>query len=194
MGRVSQADESFPKVRVGIAVALAALLVLGVIAVSVLFSPGSTELAAPSSSRAAPVTGPVALVPVEAPAAGSAECDTLLTALPDTFVSGSSTLRRLALAKPAPPGAAAWAGPHGEPLVLRCGLPRPAELTPTARLREISGVKWLPVPGEGATTWYVVDRAVYVALTVPDGTGTGPLQDTSTTVGKKLPAKRVRPR
>jgi hypothetical protein len=76
--------------------------------------------------------------------------------------------------------------------VLRCGLARPGELTPTSALREISGVRWLPVEGAVATTWYVVDRPVYVALTVPAGSGTGPLQDVSTTVDRTLPTRPVR--
>jgi hypothetical protein len=71
-------------------------------------------------------------------------------------------------------------------VVLRCGLARPPELTPTAQLREISGVRWLPVQGEHAATWYLVDREVFVALTVPEGTGTGVLQGVSETAAKKL--------
>lgn len=71
-------------------------------------------------------------------------------------------------------------------MVLRCGLDRPAELTPTAQLRVVNGVQWLEVPGEGTATWYAVDRPVFVALTIPGDAGTGPLQDLSTLIGSKL--------
>ena len=36
----------------------------------------------------------------------------------------------------------------------------------------------------------VVDRPVYVALTVPEGSGTGPLQEVSDAVGEALPKRR----
>jgi hypothetical protein len=71
-------------------------------------------------------------------------------------------------------------------VVLRCGLARPPELTATSELRLISGVNWLPVPGDGASTWYLVDKRVFVALTVPGTAGTGPLQQISETVSKAL--------
>jgi hypothetical protein len=52
----------------------------------------------------------------------------------------------------------------------------------------VSTVNWLPVEGAGAFTWYTVDRPVYIALTVPDGTGTGALQEMSETIAAALPA------
>jgi hypothetical protein len=181
------APELFSRTTVGVAVGLAVALVVGVIVISrVLDEP--VAVAPPPTTTPAPVprTGPLALVPVAAPDAGSAECGTLLGALPVALTSGSSRLRRLTLAEPAPPATMAWAADRGEPVVLRCGLPRPVELTPTARLTEVSGVRWLPVTGAGASTWYLVDRAVYVALTLPDGAGTGPVQEISETVGRVL--------
>ena len=53
-------------------------------------------------------------------------------------------------------------------------------------------MQWLPVPGEYSSTWYVVDRAVYVALTVPNSAGTGPLQQVSSTIGEKLSPQPLR--
>ena len=44
---------------------------------------------------------------------------------------------------------------------------------------------------DDAITWYAVDRAVTVALTIPADTGTGPIQDVSTTIAKTLAAKAV---
>ena len=137
-------------------------------------------------------TGPLALVSIDAPAAGSAECTSLIGKLPAGLPSGKDTLPRRELASPAPPATVAWGDTAHDPVVLRCGLPRPAELSATAQLRVISDVQWLQLPGSGSSTWVVVDRGVYVALTVPDDAGTGPLQDISTTVRDVLPKQPVK--
>ena len=106
--------------------------------------------------------------------------------------SGTDMLPRRELAAPAPLATVAWGDAKHDPVVLRCGLERPGELTPTSQLRVISDVQWLQVPGSGSSTWFVVDRAVYVALTVPYDAGTGPLQDVSTTVRDLLPKQPVK--
>ncbi|HET6707466.1 DUF3515 domain-containing protein [Amycolatopsis sp.] len=134
--------------------------------------------------------GPLPLVAVPAPFAGSPGCTTLLGAVPTELTSNGDALKVRALADPAPPATVAWGA--GDPVVLRCGLDRPPELTPTAQLRLVNKVQWLQVPGEGASTWYVVDREVYAALTVPDSAGTGPLQAISDTVAAKLAPKPLR--
>lgn len=131
-----------------------------------------------------PEDGPLALVPVPASQAGSPECAALVPALPAQLVSNGATLNHRQLAEPAPPATVAWGAPDA--IVLRCGLDRPPELTQTAQLRVVSGVQWLPVEGQGASTWYVVDRNVYIGLTVPDSAGTGPLQTISDTVAATL--------
>ncbi|GAB3432212.1 DUF3515 domain-containing protein [Actinophytocola sediminis] len=154
-------------------------------------SPGANPQ---ETSSASPRTGPLALVPVEAPTAGSPECNRLTAALPDELPGADLPLRRLPIADPAPKATAAWSADRGEPLVLRCGLGRPPELTPTASLLQIDKVRWLTVRGDAAETWFVVDRAVYIALTVPAGTGTGPLQKLSATVDDTLAAAPVRTR
>jgi hypothetical protein len=110
------------------------------------------------------------------------------------LVSDGATLPRRELAAPAPDGALAWGDAQHEPVVLRCGLDRPGDLTPTSELRVISDVHWLEVSDGGSATWYVVDRPVYVALTVPSDAGTGPLQDVSTTIRDTLAQGPVRTR
>jgi hypothetical protein len=180
-----------------IAVGLVGLLLVGVVVVSQILDDGQTTEetnAAPTTSVTQPPrTGPLPLVAVDAPDAGSAECTRLAGALPDQLPRSGTTLRRLPLAEPAPKAAAAWGTDRGEPLVLRCGLARPAELTRTASLLGIDEVQWLAVDGDGARTWYVVDRAVYIALTVPEDIGTGPLQEISATVAENLSAAPIRP-
>ena len=176
----------YSRTAVAIAVGLAALLAVGVIVASKIVDSGAPPpAAAPTTTSAAPRTGPLALVPVDAPDAGSPGCATLVTTLPLSLTSGNSRLGRLSLAQPAPPASVAW-GDADDPVVLRCGLPRPPELTETSALREISGVKWLPLTTDGRSTWYVVDRDVFVALTVPGNVGTGPIQEISETVNKVL--------
>lgn len=155
---------------------------------------GTASPGDPATRTGPPRTGPVPLVPVDAPQAGSAECTGLTGALPDELPNGDDPLRRLPIADPAPAATAAWGTDRGEPVVLRCGLSRPPELTSTTVLRKIDDVQWLTVPGAGGRSWYVVDRPVYVAVTVPDGVGPGPLQELSATVTRALDAVPVRPR
>lgn len=189
-------DSRSSPVAIRLAAALVVLLAVGVAVVGMTL--GSGDPAGPAAgptagpTSPAPRTGPVALVAVDAPDAGSAECASLLAALPAELPDGDDPLPELPLAEPAPAGATAWGGDTGEPVVLRCGLARPAELTGTSPLRAVSEVQWLPVPGDAATTWYLVDRAVYVALTIPTDTGTGPLQEISATVARTLAPAPVR--
>ncbi len=186
-------DDHLSPTAVRVAVGLVVLLAVGVVVASLVLGSGEDSAggSAPTSS-AAPRTGPLALPGVDAPDAGTPACAAVLKALPDELPDAGARLVRLPIAKPAPPASAAWGGGRGEPVVLRCGVPRPQELTPTSALRQVSRVQWLPVEGDGTTTWYVVDRAVYVALTVPAGTGTGPLQEVSAIVSGTLPARPVR--
>ena len=133
-------------------------------------------LAAVVSSQ--PVTDAADPLPVsfvDAPDAASAACASLMAALPDTL--GGLPRRQLAQGDDPPPaGVAGW----GEPaVILRCGLPTPQELTCSAAVQVVDGVSWLPLFGAGRTSYLAVDRPVRVALTVPDGTSTGPWQEMS---------------
>jgi hypothetical protein len=187
--------EPLSRAALGVAAGLAIMLLAGVVLAGVLLSSGDDSPAPAASTPAgAPRTGPIGLVAIDAPAAHSPECTQLTGALPAELRSAAAVLHRLPIADPAPPATAAWGdGQHDPVVVLRCGLNRPPELTRTAALREISGVGWLPVAGDGAATWYAVDRGVYLALTIPAGSGTGPLQTISETVRATLPAQPVRP-
>ncbi|SDG36094.1 Protein of unknown function [Lentzea fradiae] len=168
------------------AVGLAVLLAIGVAGLGLWLGTGNqTEENVPGR------TGPLALVPVDAPGAGSPECASLVEKVPVGLPSGKDMLPRREIATPAPPATVAWGDAKHDPVVLRCGLPRPAELSATSQLRVISDVQWLEQPGAGSSTWMIVDRGVYVALTVPDEAGTGPLQDISTTVRDLLPKQQV---
>lgn len=168
------------------AVGLAVLLAIGVAALGLVLGTGEQTEEVPGR------TGPLALVSIDAPDAGSPSCTSLIEKVPVGLPSGKDMLSRREIASPAPAGAVAWGDAKHDPIVLRCGLPRPNELTQTSQLRVISDVQWLQLPGSGSSTWVIVDRPAYVALTVPDNAGTGPLQDISTTVRDLLPKQAVK--
>ncbi|WP_216209024.1 DUF3515 domain-containing protein [Amycolatopsis aidingensis] len=177
-----------PRALIVVATVLAVALAVGV-ALFALLGPGEQDPA----EQPDPATGPLALVPVPAPDAGSPACGKLIGAAPGALTSAGDTLPRRDLAEPAPQATTAWgAGGSDEAVVLRCGLERPPELTRTSNLRVINEVQWLHVPGQGSATWYVVDREVYVALTVPEQAGTGPLQEISDLVDRTLPQVPLR--
>lgn len=131
---------------------------------------------------------PVAAVPIPSPGAGSEECSTLIGSLPDSLGEAS----RVALAEPAPEGAAAYRMPDAEPVIVRCGLPAPPTFTVGVGLQEVNGVQWFnepdPDPAVTASTWVAVDRPQFVAVTLPEGSGTGPIQDLSDALDEALEA------
>jgi len=162
------------------AIALPVALLVGVVVAAVMVSN-------------TPVNAPVGLGPVPAPDAESASCADLLAALPEDL----GDYRRAELADPAPVGAAAWQSDEGGEVVLRCGLERPAEFDRAAALQVVDEVQWFEVSGaeQGieASTWFAVDRPVYVALTVPNGSGPTPLQDVSAAISSVLPQQDLDP-
>ncbi len=140
-----------------------------------------------------PTLEPVALGPVPAPNAESETCVSLLEALPEDI--GDFT--KAELVEPAPAGAAAWQRSEGEPIVLRCGLDRPAEFDQAAALQVVNGVQWFQISGTdiglAASTWFAVDRGEYIGITVPDGTGPTPIQEISDTISATIPQQPLDP-
>jgi len=144
-----------------------------------------------------PADAPVAIVAIPAPAADGPECAKLSAALPQRL----GDFERAPVAEPAPAGTAAWrASTDGEPVILRCGVDRPLEFVAGSPLQAVDDVAWFrvadPATGDrpgGRTTWFVVDRPVYVALTLPPGSGPTPIQEISRVVAESLPAKDVDP-
>jgi hypothetical protein len=116
----------------------------------------------------------------------------LISGLPKQLPDNGATITQRALAKPAPPAAAAW-GDSDNPVVLRCGIEQPPEFKPTSQLFVVNDVQWLQVNGDDATTWYAVDRAATVALTEPSGSGSGPIQVLSTAIAAAMPAVPLHP-
>lgn len=170
-----------PRVVILAAVALAAAAIGAVLVIAAL--------------REAP--RPVAVPAVPAPQAESPACRSLVAALPQRL----GAYRRMAIAQPAPAGVTAWrAGPDGEPVVLRCGLDRPADFVVGSPIQFVDRVQWFEVSagrqssGEpGESTWCTVDRPVYVELTLPSGSGPTPIQQLSDVIGHTLAAVPIDP-
>jgi hypothetical protein len=162
-----------PRLLIGLALALPVLLVAGVLVASQFLV---------RDPRPDATTVRLAVPALPTPAAATADCSRLLSGLPGEIATGGVLRPRRVLADPAPAGTVAWGGEDGSaPIVLRCGLPRPADLVPTASLLDVDGVDWIAVADTdpATTTWVTADRAVYVGLTLPDGVGSGPIQDVS---------------
>jgi Protein of unknown function (DUF3515) len=182
----STADTGPPRAVLIVAVALA------VVAIGVILIIAATRQAPPP---------PVALPAAPAPHATDAAC----RALADTLPQRLGDYQRAPLAQPAPQGAAAWrAGSAGEPVVLRCGLDRPADFVVGSPIQIVDRVQWFEVasgeqsagpPSADAdrSTWYTVDRPVYVALTLPSGSGPTPIQQLSEVIDHSMAAVPIAP-
>lgn len=165
-----------------------AAVALAVVAIGVILVVAATREAPPQ---------PVAVAAVPAPQADSAACRALSEALPQRL----GDYQRASVAQPAPPGAAAWrTGPDSEPVVLRCGLDRPAEFVVGSPIQVVDRVQWFQVRSEqqsagdaGRSTWYAVDRGVYVALTLPSASGPTPIQQLSEVIDRTIAAVPVAP-
>ncbi|TWG09006.1 uncharacterized protein DUF3515 [Saccharopolyspora dendranthemae] len=191
---VEQEGSGVPKPVLIIAIALGVLLAVGVAGVGVYGWYGEHQMREEAEAAAAARrTGPLAAAPIPAPEARSAECASVMSALPAQLSVGGTPVPRRALAEPAPAATVAWGDAEHDPITVRCGIDAPAELTPTSQLMDVSGVSWLEINQGGDSSWLAVDRPVYVALSAPADTGTGPLQDLSKLIGAKLPKQPVFP-
>lgn len=111
---------------------------------------------------------------MEPPPQAPPACAELVAALPDT-VDGAGT-------RPTSPQSAATAAWGEPPIVLRCGVARPAAVTPTSVLLEVDGIGWFPEPLEAGTVFTAVqldglefdglegfdDPALYLEVIIPD--------------------------
>ncbi len=106
-------------------------------------------------------TSATRLVPPSPPPAARAYCASLARELPARL---GGLARRAVI--PSSPLTAAWGNP---PIALRCGVPLPAALAPTAELTVVNGVAWFPQPAGSATPslFTAVGREAYVELGVP---------------------------
>ncbi|WP_235831299.1 DUF3515 domain-containing protein [Gordonia zhaorongruii] len=112
--------------------------------------------------------------------AGADKCPSFIDALPDTL--GDYT------GKSVDGTTVRWGKDDSEPIVVRCGVERPAELAPTSSLQVIDPVQWFmtdTVRGVGQA-YVSVDHRPYIAVWVPSGAGNAPITDVSALVAKHL--------
>ena len=160
---------------------------LAITAIGVILAVAATRQAPPQ---------PVAIPGAPAPQATSPACQALMAALPQRL----GDYQRAPVAQPAPEGATAWrAGSGSAPVVLRCGLERPADFVVGSPIQNVDRVQWFEVTadaqsaGAGRSTWYTVDRPVYVALTLPSGSGPTPIQQLSEVIDRTIAAVPINP-
>jgi uncharacterized protein DUF3515 len=110
-------------------------------------------------------------------------CADVISALPLRLAS--LDLRRTT-SNPPSSSIVAWGDP---PVVLRCGVARPGDLGPSlsAELFEVNSVLLLPHKTSSATTFTVIDRSVYLDVTVPSSYSQPPLGPIMDAVRKVLP-------
>ncbi len=116
-----------------------------------------------------PDTGPVSVVPLTMSAETATSCRALLATLPSNLL-GNAREVRAAEGSPAHPPLAEYAAAWDDPaIVLRCGVGRPAALTPSAQLIGVNGVEWVPDTTGPAVIWTTTSLPVAVEVTVPEG-------------------------
>jgi hypothetical protein len=158
---------------------LIAALVLAVGAIGVVLAIAATRHPPPQ---------PLVIATVPAPHAQDRACQALLAALPQRL----GDYQRASIAPPAPAGTAGWRG-EGDPVVLRCGLDRPTDFVVGSPIQLVDRVQWFEVHQDDRSTWYTVDRPVYLALTLPPGSGPTPIQQLSELIDHTMPAVPISP-
>ena len=120
------------------------------------------------------------MTPPAADASTRAVCARVTAALPQS-VAGQD---RRATTPQGP--TAAWGDP---PIVLRCGVPRPAALTPTSQLLTVDGVDWFAEPLTGGYLFTTYGREANVEVAVPAAYApeSGPLADLAAAVAASVP-------
>ncbi len=165
----------------GVSVAAVLLTVAVIVVAFVVVSRATSEPPAPD-------TGPLAIPAAPAPGADGRWCGALDDALPRQLADQD----RRELANPSP-GVAAWGSPA---VILRCGLPDPAELTCASHLTQFTdktgaSVSWLQLSDESSVTYIAVDRPVRIAVTLPPDEGVAPVQHLSEIIAATIPAAPI---
>lgn len=133
---------------------------------------------------------PVPIAALPAPESEGPDCARLIAALPDDL----GEYERAPTVDPTPAGTAAWAADtSADPVILRCGLDRPADFVIGTPLQMVDDVSWFQVSDAGRSTWFAVDRPVYVALTLPQDSGSAPIQELSRVISSTLEAQAIDP-
>jgi hypothetical protein len=124
----------------------------------------------------------VTVIPPPSHASADTPCSKVIGPLP-LRLDGLSV--RDTATNPASPFVVAWGNPA---IVLRCGVNRPKALTRTAQLILVNRVNFVAVHTSTQTVWTVVDRVVYIDVTVPSSYSQPPLGPIADVIAKNLPA------
>lgn len=123
--------------------------------------------------------GPVHVEPPVPTGAAVAGCTRLAALLPQTLDGAQRSS-----STPESPYVAVWG--EGE-ITLRCGVPRPANMEPTATLAEFNGVGWFPDP-RTETLFTAVTGDGYVEVTISQAhEAPEVLAELSTPIGRAMP-------
>lgn len=137
------------------------------------------------TSTSSPPAALGALTPSAPPSdpAAVAPCTKLLQTLPERL---GNLLPRVVHPKPDSLFVVAWGNPA---VILRCGVPRPADLKPgsSAFVPVVNGVAFLEHDTSDAHVYTSIDRSVYVEVSFPKKAGSGELPLVATAIAKALP-------
>ena len=157
----------------------------------------------PSSATAHPAPAPLSALPADDSDPLSAQCRSVLDALPSRFGALTRTTKDV-LGHDLPQGVVAWIAPRREPVVVRCGVHRPASYKPGAQLQQINDVPWFnadvshgqpemdePGPQDSTSrdqdrTWYALGYRNTVALSMPASSGNGVITTVSDAIARHV--------
>ena len=149
-----------------------------------LAGPGPTSPGTSPSASSGAVLPPVTVsAPPDTSAATVSTGAKVISALPLSLAGAD--VRRTS-SDPPSSSIVAWGDPA---IVLRCGVARPARLNPalTAQLFAVDGVLVLPARTSAQTVFTVIDRSVYLDVSVPTSYSQPPLGPIMTAVKRVLP-------
>ena len=188
---MAEARQEDPLRRVALLVTAVVLpVVLGVVVLTnVLGADEDEDPPAEVAGTSASQRADLPVLPVEVPpvtAAAEAACPGLMEVLPLELLGNPS--RRVDSDSPF---AYAWGEP---PVVLVCGVERPAGWTVGASVIQINGVQWYVDTEDAETTvWTTVDRPVYVEVRVPASVDSAPVTALTTPLAEALPYREPDP-
>jgi hypothetical protein len=148
----------------------------------------SGPVAEVSGASSAP-SASLGVLKVDAPDPGpsaEAPCTALFQALPVQLEGADPRVVRSAS-----PYVRAWGDP---PVVLVCGVARPAGYSASSGLIQINGVAWyVDTSAKDTVVWTAVDRSVYVQVRVPASADSSAVTDLTAPIEKALPAQAPHP-
>jgi Protein of unknown function (DUF3515) len=165
------------------------VVVLVVLANVVGRSEDGGNAAAEVEGSAPPAREDLPVLPVDVPPVtpeAEASCPALMSALPLELTGEPS--RRV---QSDSPYAYAWGDP---PIVLICGVDRPAGYVVGVSAIQINGVQWyVDTDDPDTTVWTTVDRPVYVEIRLPASVDSGPVTALTPQIAAALPYREPEP-